>query len=48
MTMNKEEQIELPSRVDIFASLPKEEIREILDDLLQRNAEINLGAGEVF
>jgi CRP-like cAMP-binding protein len=47
-TMNKEEQIELLSRVDIFESLPKEEIREILDDLLKRNAEINLSAGEVF
>jgi CRP-like cAMP-binding protein len=46
--MNKEEQIELLSRVDIFESLPKEEIREILDDLLKRNAEINLSAGEVF
>jgi len=47
-TMNKGEQVELLSRVDIFESLPKEEIREILDDLLERNAEINLGAGEVF
>ena len=46
--MNVEEQVELLSKVDIFESLPKEEIREILDDLLQRNAEINLGAGEVF
>jgi CRP-like cAMP-binding protein len=46
--MNKEEQLELLSRVDIFESLPKEEIREILDDLLKRNAEINLSAGEVF
>ena len=46
--MNKEEQVELLSRVDIFKSLPKEEVREILDDLLKRNAEINLQAGEVF
>jgi CRP/FNR family transcriptional regulator, cyclic AMP receptor protein len=46
--MNKEEQIELLSRVDIFEGLPKEEIREILDDLLKRNAEIELQAGEVF
>jgi CRP/FNR family transcriptional regulator len=46
--MNEEEQVELLSRVDIFEDLPKEEIREILDDLLQRNAEINLQAGEVF
>ena len=36
------------SRVDIFESLQKEELRELLDDLLQRNAEIRLGAGEVF
>jgi len=46
--MNEEQQVELLSRVDIFESLPKEEVREILDDLLQRNAEINLQAGEVF
>ena len=46
--MNEEEQVELLSRVDIFESLPKVEIREILGDLLRRNAEINLGAGEVF
>ena len=46
--MNEEEQVELLSRVDIFESLPKEEIREILHDLLKRNAEISLGAGEVF
>jgi CRP-like cAMP-binding protein len=47
-TMNEEEQVELLSRVDIFESLPKEEIRELLGDLLRRNAEIRLGAGEVF
>src|SRR5918993_1501238 len=46
--MNEEQQIELLSRVDIFESVPKGEIREILDDLLQRNVEINLRAGEVF
>src|SRR5215211_7278284 len=46
--MNEEQQVELLSRVDIFESLPKEEVREILDDLLQRNAEITLGTGEVF
>jgi CRP-like cAMP-binding protein len=46
--MNEEEQVELLSGVDIFESLRKEEVREILDDLLQRNAEINLQAGEVF
>ena len=46
--MNKEQQVELLSGVDILEDLPKEEVREILDDLLKRNAEINLGAGEVF
>jgi CRP/FNR family transcriptional regulator, cyclic AMP receptor protein len=46
--VNEEQQVELLSGVDIFESLPKEEVREILHDLLQRNAEINLGAGEVF
>jgi predicted HAD superfamily phosphohydrolase len=40
--MNQEEQVELLSRVDIFEGLSNEEIWEILDDLLQRNAEINL------
>jgi CRP/FNR family transcriptional regulator, cyclic AMP receptor protein len=47
-TMNEEEQVELLSGVDILESLEKEQIREILRDLLRRNAEINLGAGEVF
>jgi CRP-like cAMP-binding protein len=42
--MNEEERVEQLSRVDIFESLPKEEIR----DLLRRNAEINLQAGELF
>jgi CRP-like cAMP-binding protein len=46
--MNEEQQVELLSRVDIFESLSEEEIREILSDLLQRNAEINLSAGKVF
>jgi CRP/FNR family transcriptional regulator, cyclic AMP receptor protein len=46
--MNEEEQVDLLSGVDILESLPKEEIRELLRDLLQRNAEINLQAGEVF
>src|SRR5215208_8461720 len=46
--MTEEEQVELLSKVDIFQSLPKEEVREILHDLLKRNAEIKLGAGEVF
>src|SRR5919112_879470 len=46
--MNEEEQVELLCMVDIFEDLPKEEVREILDDLLKRNAEIDLSAGEVF
>jgi CRP/FNR family transcriptional regulator, cyclic AMP receptor protein len=46
--MKAEEQVELLSRVDIFESLSREEVREILDDLLQRNTEINLSAAEVF
>jgi len=46
--MNEEEQVELLRRVDIFEGLSKEEISEILEDLLQRNAEINLQAGEIF
>ena len=46
--MNEEEQVELLSRVDIFEGLSKDEVTEILEDLLQRNAEINLSAGEVF
>jgi len=46
--MNKEEEVEPLSGVDIFEGLSKEGIREILDDLLERNAEINLLAGEVF
>jgi CRP-like cAMP-binding protein len=46
--MNEEEQVRLLSGVDIFESLSREEIRKILRDLLRRNAEINLRAGEVF
>jgi CRP/FNR family cyclic AMP-dependent transcriptional regulator len=46
--MNVEEEVELLSGVDIFEGLSNEEIREILDDLLGRNAETNLQAGEVF
>src|ERR671917_442676 len=46
--MNEQQQVELLSRVDIFESLEKEEVREVLSDLLKRNAEINLRAGEVF
>src|SRR5918994_1357918 len=47
-TMKSEEQVELLSRVDIFESLSREEVRETLDGLLQRNAKINLSGGEVF
>jgi CRP-like cAMP-binding protein len=46
--MNEEEQVELLCRVDIFEGLSKEEVREILGDLLLRHAEIDLQAGEVF
>ena len=46
--MNEEEQVELLSRVDIFESLSKREIREFLKDLIRRNAEIYLEAGEIF
>src|ERR671919_2517979 len=46
--MNEVQQVELLSKVDIFESLSQEEVREILRDLLQRNAEINLRGGEVF
>jgi CRP-like cAMP-binding protein len=46
--MNEEEQVELLCRVDIFEGLSKEEVREILGDLLSRHAEIDLQAGEVF
>ena len=46
--MNEEEQLELLSRVDILESLSREEVREILNELLERNAEINLSAAEVF
>ena len=46
--MNVQEEVELLSRVDIFEGLSNEEIRQILDDLLQRNVEVNLQAGEVF
>jgi hypothetical protein len=47
-TMNKEQQVELLRGMDIFEVLSKEEVREILHNLLERNAEINLRAGEVF
>jgi CRP-like cAMP-binding protein len=46
--MNLQEQLELLCRVDIFESLPKDELRDILTNLLQQNAQINLLAGELF
>jgi CRP-like cAMP-binding protein len=46
--MDLQEHVELLSRVDIFESLSEEEIREVLSDLLKRNAQFNLSAGEVF
>ena len=46
--MEIQDQVDLLSRVGIFESLQREEIRGLLDDLLQQNAEIHLGAGEVF
>src|SRR5918992_4683506 len=46
--MNEAEQVRLLSGVNIFESLSRGEIRKILRDLLRRNAEINLEAGEVF
>ena len=48
LAVNEQEQVELLSRVDIFESLSREEIRELLQDLLRRNSEINLRAGQVF
>src|SRR5919106_894231 len=46
--MNEEQQVQLLCRVDIFEGFSNEEVRKILSDLLQRNAEINLRSGEVF
>src|SRR5829696_3476182 len=46
--MNEAEQVELLSGVDIFEGFSHEEVREILRDLLRRNAEIKLQEEEVF
>jgi CRP/FNR family cyclic AMP-dependent transcriptional regulator len=46
--MNEAEQVELLSGVDIFEGFSHEDVREILRDLLRRNAEIKLQEGEVF
>jgi CRP/FNR family cyclic AMP-dependent transcriptional regulator len=43
-TMREEEQLELLSRVDLFESLSKEEIRV----LIRQNSEVRLGEGETF
>ena len=43
-TMREEEQVELLSRVDLFDSLSKEEIRV----LIRQNSEMRLGEGETF
>src|ERR671920_1563915 len=43
-TMREEEEVELLSRVDLFDSLSKEEIRV----LIRQNSEVRLGEGETF
>jgi CRP/FNR family cyclic AMP-dependent transcriptional regulator len=43
-TMREDEEVELLSRVDIFDSLSKEEIRL----LIRQNSDVRLGEGEVF
>src|SRR5215213_5236268 len=42
--MRKDEEVELLSRVDLFDSLSKEEIRQLLDE----NPDVRLGEGETF
>lgn len=42
--MREDEEVELLSKVDIFESLSKDEIRQ----LLRQNSEVSLGEGEVF
>jgi CRP/FNR family transcriptional regulator, cyclic AMP receptor protein len=42
--MRKDEEVELLSRVDLFDSLSKEEIRQLLDE----NSEVRLEEGETF
>lgn len=46
--MNEVELVNLLARVDIFEPLKSDEIRELLNGLLQQNAEIHLAQGEVF
>jgi CRP-like cAMP-binding protein len=43
-TMREDEQVELLSRVALFESLSKEEIRV----LIRQNSDIRLGEGEIF
>ena len=43
-TMREEEEVELLSRVDLFESLSKEEIRV----LVRQNSDVRLGEGETF
>src|SRR5215207_4073106 len=43
-TMRKDEEVELLSKVDIFDSLSKEEIRQLLDE----NSDVSLEEGETF
>ena len=43
-TMREEEQVELLSKVGLFESLSKEEIRV----LIRQNSEMRLGEGETF
>ena len=43
-TTHEDEEVELLSEVDLFESLSKEEIRE----LLRRNSEVRLGEGQTF
>jgi hypothetical protein len=43
-TMRQDEEVELLSRVDLFDSLSKEEIRQLLDE----NSDVRLEEGETF
>src|SRR5215212_8055249 len=43
-TMREDQEVELLSKVDLFDSLSKEEIRQLLD----QNSDVRLGEGETF
>ena len=43
-TMREDEEVELLSRVDLFESLSREEIREPL----RQNSDVRLGEGDTF